>query len=88
MRVDKTRRKTVGLRVQDIGHITLLPKLDRLGLVIGDMGVPHPREHIAQLLRIRACEFDKFEPIGSGGVFGRDLGFRCVVRERAHEMPP
>ena len=72
MRFDKSGGKAFWIGIQQIGHITLLPKLYLLGLMIGDMGIAHANERIAQFLRIGAGEFDKFEAVGSGRVFSRD----------------
>jgi hypothetical protein len=66
----ETRGETAGLGVQDIGDVALLPKLHGLGLVGRGVGVAHPREQIAQDLRVGMGEFDEFEPVGSGGVLG------------------
>ena len=68
--------------VQHIGYVALLPKLDRLRSVRGDVGVAHATKQIAQNLRIGMSELDEFEAIGSGWIFGRDLRFWRVVRKR------
>ena len=76
----------VGARfgVDDIGDVALLPKLHVLGLVAADQFITHPRKQIAQLLRVGVGEFDELEPVGAGGVFIGDGGFRGVVGERTH----
>ena len=73
-----------GFGVHDVGDVALLPELDILAPVPADQFVAHLREERAQLFRIGVGEFDKFETVGAGRVFGRDDGFRGVVRERSH----
>ena len=82
--IDKARGKAFGVMVQHIGDVTLLPKLDLFGLVIGDMGIAHLGKDIAQRLRVGAGKFDKLKTIGASGVLCRDLRFRGVMWERTH----
>jgi hypothetical protein len=64
----EARGEAAGLGVQDIGDVALLPKLHRLGLVGRGVGVAHPREEIAQHLRVGMGELHELEPVGAGGV--------------------
>jgi hypothetical protein len=84
MQFNKFRGKAFWIGVQHIGDITLLPKLDGLGLVIGNMGIAHADKGLAQFLGIGTGEFNKFKTIGARRVFICDNGFRSVVREWAH----
>ena len=70
--------------VQHIGDVTLLPKLDGFRFVRRSVRIPHLREKAAQGVRVGMGELDKLEPVGAGGVFGSDFGFRCVVGEGTH----
>ncbi len=81
---DKSAGVAARIIVQNIRDVALLPKLDGAGLVAGGQGKSHAGEKNAQLIRLRVGEFDKLEPIGSGGVFGADHGFRGIVREGTH----
>jgi hypothetical protein len=82
--LDEARGETARLGVQDIGDVALLPKLHRLGLVRRRVGVTHPREEIAKHLAVGMGEFHELEPVGSGGVLGRDGRAGRVVREGSH----
>ena len=81
---DKPRGKTVGVVVQHVCDIALLPKLDLLGLVPCDFFVTHARKKIAQFLRVGRRKFNKFKAVGASGVLWRDLRFRRAVGERTH----
>ena len=65
--------KAVGVSVQHISDVTLLPKLNGLRLVVGHMRIPHPLEQGAQFFWVRAGEFYEFEPVGACGVLLSDL---------------
>jgi hypothetical protein len=81
---DEARRMAAGLGVQEIADVALLPKLHRLRLVGGHMRVAHPREEIAEHLRLGMGEFDELEAVGPGGVLVRDGRTRGVVGKRSH----
>ena len=82
--LDELAGVAAGLVVQDVGDVALLPKLDRFGLVPRGQGIAHPSEDRAQFFGVRMGEFDELEPVGPGGVLGRDHRAGSVVRKGAH----
>ena len=72
------------LIVDDVGDVTLLPDLDRLGLVRRGVRVSHLGKERPQFPGILVGKLDKFEPVGAGGIILGDRGFRGVVREGTH----
>jgi hypothetical protein len=64
---DEVRRMAAGLGVQEVADVALLPELHRLRLVGGHMRVAHPREQIAENLRLGMGELDELEAVGPGG---------------------
>jgi len=70
---DEFSGKAARFRVQDVGDIALLPKFNIFALVPCGQREPHASKQVTQFLRILMGEFDKFEPVGPGGVFVTDL---------------
>ena len=80
--------KTVFFAVQNIVHIALAPKPNVLGFVLSNWRVAHLFEKLFKLFWLIMGKFDKFEPIGAGWVFFRNLGWWCVVWKRTHLISP
>ena len=62
--------KAIGLGIQNIGNIALLPKLNFLGLMGGSVLIAHCSKQVSQLLWIRMCKFNKFKPICANRIGG------------------
>jgi hypothetical protein len=82
----KPRAETVGLSIQDICDIALLPQLDVLAIVPRNLFVSHPGKQPTQFLWVGMCEFDELESIGASWIFGGYCRFRRVMRKRAHDF--
>ena len=86
MSFDKFRGMRIGIGIDQIGDVALLPQLDGFGFMVGNMRVAHGIKQVAEDLGIRVGVFDKLEAIGSSWILCADRCAGRIVWKGSHNL--